>query len=252
MTHAGRPARCGLELGAAPVTWLVADVADVPAELDWLGDHERARLAQLRVPKRRGDFLLGRWTAKRAIAAYLGGAAPPVATIEARAAPSGAPEVFIAGEPQPIAISISHSAGRGLAIVTSGAWGAERAGAAGIGCDLERVEPRSPLLVEDYFTLDEAARVAAAPAALRDRQITLIWSAKESALKALRVGLRADLRRARVSLGRDAIGPSSDWRALRVAVDGARDALAGWWLERDGFVLTMVGAALAPPHPRPA
>ena len=248
--------------------WLTQDRGDLPGSLDWLADDERARLAGLRIAKRRDDFVLGRWTAKRAIAARLAPAgALALEAIAIRAAADGAPEAFLDGAPLPVTVSLSHSAGRALAAVGD-------PGAA-LGADLERVEPRSALLVDDFFTAEEAALVAAWPPGARDRAITLIWSAKESALKARRTGLREDPRRVRVRLdgGGDAPGTASGiapgtasgiapgvvsgiasglaagaaWRPLRIAIDGERGELAGWWRDDAGHVLTIVGEGLAAP-----
>jgi len=224
-------------------SWLTQELSDLPASLTWLGPHEHAWLERLHVAKRRRDFLLGRWTAKRAIAAHLAPATPAAAAIVIRAAGDGAPEAFLDGTPLPLVVSISHSDGRALAVVRS-------AGPA-IGCDLEHVEPRSQGLVDDFFTPAEAARVAACAPAQRDRVITLIWSAKESALKALRVGLREDPRHVCV-IGDDAGSrePADAWLAMRVAVIGTGQSLAGWWRSDDAFVLTVVGdAVVSPPVP---
>lgn len=70
-----------------------------------------------------------------------------------------------------------------------------------LGCDLELIEPHSDALVADYFTADEQAMVARTLAADRSRGLDLLWSAKESALKGLRVGLRLDIRCVSVTLG---------------------------------------------------
>ena len=48
--------------------------------------------------------------------------------------------------------------------------------------------------VEDFFTEPERESILPTEDALRDRHVALIWSAKESALKVLRVGLRRDTR----------------------------------------------------------
>ncbi len=219
----------------ATVTWWTATAAELPHELDWLATEERARLAGIAIAKRRTDFLLGRWIAKRAVAARLPGA-PRLPAIAIRAAADGAPEAFLAGAPLPLALSISHSAGRALAAV--------RAAGAALGADLEHVEPRSPLLVDDFFHDDEAAWVAACPGAERDRAITLVWSAKESVLKARRSGLREDSRRVRVELG--ALVPADGaWRRLAVVIDGA--AFEGWWRDDAGYVVTVASDALADP-----
>ena len=222
------------------VRWLACDRGDVPDGLDWLAPDERARLEAFRFAPWRADFLLGRWTAKRLIAGVFPGAG--LAAIAIRAAADGAPEAFADGAPLPLTVSISHRAGR--ALVAVGDLGAA------LGADLELVEPRSALLVADFFTAGEAAEVAACLPAARDRAIALIWSAKESALKARRTGLREDPRRIRVEADRIAAAPDGAWRALRIGVDGG-PALAGWWRDDAGHVLTIAGAALATDPPRP-
>ena len=231
----------------AEVGWLTQSMPDLPSGLDWhaqkwLADEERVRLAAMRIAKRRADFALGRWTAKRAIAAWMA-TAPPLDALAVRAAADGAPEAYLGGVRLPLTVSLSHSAGRALAAV--------RDGSAALGADLERGEPRSPLLVDEFFTSDEAARIRARPADDRDRAITALWSAKESALKARRSGLREDPRRIGVELGLDAAGaPDGAWRAMAIAVDGSPAGLTGWWCDDAGYVITVAGEQLAAPPRR--
>jgi 4'-phosphopantetheinyl transferase len=68
-----------------------------------------------------------------------------------------------------------------------------------VGCDIELVEPRSAAFVEQFLTAAEGRTIAAAadPALAAN----LCWSAKESLLKALRVGLARDLRELEVRAG---------------------------------------------------
>jgi 4'-phosphopantetheinyl transferase len=117
-----------------------------------------------------------------------------------------------------------------------------------IGCDLEVIEPRSRRFVLDYFTDAEAAEVAAASRSDRDLLANLVWSAKESALKALRTGLRRDTRTVEVRV--DSVPEEDAWGRLRV--DAGRDGgLVGVWrrLPPD-LVLTIVGSApIAPRNP---
>src|SRR5271157_5582736 len=170
------------------VYWLEQAEADVPAENDWLSASEAARLNAMRFAKRRADWRLGRWAAKRAVAAYLDvpGHRQALANIEVHAAPSGAPEVFILNTAAPATISLSHRDGTALcAVAPSGA---------ALGCDLEIIEPRSDAFVADYFTAEEQALVARVSLEDRPRLLALLWSAKESALKALHEGLRLDTR----------------------------------------------------------
>jgi 4'-phosphopantetheinyl transferase len=193
---------------------------DLPAGDGWLHPNEAARLAGMRFPKRRADFRLGRWTAKKAVAEYLK-LAEPLEAIEIPAAPDGAPEVSIRGRPAEVAISISHRGGRALCAVAP-------AGTA-IGCDLELIDPHGDAFLADYFTPEEQGMVRRA--ADRPALETLLWSAKESALKALRQGLRADTRSVAVHL----TAPPE----LTVECEDGR-LLKGYWQIEDRWVRTVV------------
>jgi 4'-phosphopantetheinyl transferase len=224
------------------VHWLLLAAADVPATDEWLAPAERARLAELRVPARRADWRLGRWTAKRAVAARLPPSGPPPspAAVEVRPAADGAPQVLVGGSPAPLAISLSHRAGMAVCMVAP-------AGAA-LGCDLELVAPRSDAFVADYLTVPERAAVQSAAAAEQPLLVTLVWSAKESMLKALRTGLRLDTRW--VAVDQPAAAGPGRWRPLTVRHPATGQAAHGWWRHDAGRVLTMV-ATPPPAVPRP-
>jgi 4'-phosphopantetheinyl transferase len=143
-----------------------------------------ALLASFRFPRRREDWLLGRWTAKQTLVSYLGlaGAASELATIEIRRSAGGAPEAFIGGRRGSVSISLSHRAGIGLCAL------APICGP--LGCDVELVEPRAESFVDTYFTAEERESILGAAQPERNGLIAFLWSAKESVLKALGVGLR--------------------------------------------------------------
>src|SRR5271165_470275 len=186
------------------VYWLEQAEGDVPAENDWLSASEAVRLNAMRFAKRRADWRLGRWTAKRAVAAYLDvpGHSQALANIEIRPAASGAPEVFVLKTAAPATISLSHRDGTALcAVAPSGT---------ALGCDLELIETRSDGFVADYFTAEEQALVARVSSEDRPRLLALLWSAKESALKALHEGLRLDTRSLTVSLPEGSATPKPD------------------------------------------
>ena len=171
---------------AMDVYWLEQTEADVPAENQWLSAREMCSLHCMRFAKRRNDWRLGRWTAKRALAACLNLPSDPsaLANIEIRAAPSGAPEVYLLNQKSSVTISLSHRSGTALcAVALSGT---------SIGCDLEMIEARSKAFTADYFTVNEQSLVEQTPAEEQPLLVTLLWSAKESALKALHMGLRLD------------------------------------------------------------
>lgn len=212
--------------------WLTRSLPDVPEGVAWLGSREREAAAGLR-GRRLQDWRLGRWTAKVAVAAWLDAGA---GRIEILAAPDGAPEVWLDGKPAPLSLSLSHRAGRALAVVAPAP--------ATIGCDLELVEPRSDAFVREWLTADEQRSLWPLGGPARDLAANLLWTAKEAAAKVRREGLRLDLRRAAVQVGRAGTG----WRPLTVTwPEGG--ATTGWWREDDGWVMTIAGAP-APGVPR--
>lgn len=235
------------------VYWLEQTEADVPPENDWLSASEMARLNGMRVPKRRNDWRLGRWTAKHAVAAFLNLPAEPCSLmgIELRPAASGAPEVFIANKPSRIAISLSHRAGVAVCAV------APPPGV--IGCDLEAIEPHSNAFVLEYFTTEEQELAARMTEEDRPQLLALLWSGKESALKALRAGLRLDTRSLSVlpvlalrrqnedgqwcivdsNLGVPSSDDFSGWRPLHVRCTTGQ-VFHGWWQHAGNLVRTIV------------
>ncbi len=248
------------------VYWLEQTAPDVPDDNEWLTARELVQLNSMRFAKRRAEWQLGRWTAKLAVAACLQLPADlhSLASIEIRPAPSGAPETFLGNQWAPVTISLSHREGKAICAV------APDRGT--LGCDLEVIEPHSDAFVADYFTPEEQALVAQGAPADRPWLVTLLWSAKESALKALRDGLRLDTRCVIVTLG-DALrtqneeeevcvsgefikdsafaarqaDSASDWRPLQVR-HFHDQTFFGWWQQTGNLLRTVVAA---PPPARP-
>jgi 4'-phosphopantetheinyl transferase len=224
------------------VVWLSQGMADVPADEGWLSPREAAVVARMRFPKRRSEFRLGRWTAKNAIVRVRG--RPPVPeelrAIEIDRASDGAPAPLVAGRPAEVAISMTDRADQAVCVV--GPPGA------GLGCDLELVEPRSGAFVADYLTARERRMVGeAATDEERHHLANLVWCGKESALKILRTGLRRDTRSVEVSL--PPAPAVSGWSPLLVrAAEGP--AFPGWWRRYGAFLLTVAATRpFDPPHP---
>ena len=216
------------------VPLVVLDVAcKLPRGDEWLRPTEQAILRRFRVPKRRRDFRLGRFAAKRAMALVAGceGTLAP-RRFEVRPAPGGAPQAFCDGAPLAVALSISHSDGWASAAV--------QRGTGPLGCDLERIESRSSAFLEDYLTPGEQALVASAPESERALRATLVWSAKEAVMKALGEGLRL----APASVGVvPAIHPMSEtgWRSFSVSAPPTAAELRGFWRVVGELVLTVAG-----------
>jgi 4'-phosphopantetheinyl transferase len=234
------------------VYWLEQAEADVPAENRWLSAREMVALDSMRFAKRRNDWRLGRWTAKCALAACLNLPSDlfALANTEIRAAPSGEPELYLLNQKSDVTISLSHRSGTALcAVALSGA---------SIGCDLEMIEARSNAFIADYFTVNEQALVERTPAEQRPMVVTLLWSAKESALKALHVGLRLDTTSLDVKFAEELLPPSEQdrqdlplvpkpaanpdkWRPLHICYLRGQ-AFRGWWRHANHMVRTVVSA----------
>jgi 4'-phosphopantetheinyl transferase len=220
--------------------WLSQRRADVPAGDAWLGAAELAVHAELTFDKRRADWRLGRWTAKRALAVWLG---VPPARVQVLAGFDGAPEAWLDGGRLDVSISLSHRGDRAIAAVS--------ARPAVAGCDLELLEPRSDPFVREWLAPQEQAVLYESDPAARILLANLFWSAKEATAKVWRAGLNLNVRRAQVTLTGDGPGVVQGacgvWQPLCVDwLDGARPSTSGWWRADDGWVIVIAG------HPAPA
>ncbi len=212
--------------------WLSRTSADLPENDDWLGPSEKAFLARLRFPKRREDWRLGRWTAKIAVCGSLfPQSLQALSSLEILQSSDGSPEVFIDGLHADCSISLSHSSGAGLCVVAPGSMA--------LGCDLEKIERRDTELISDHFTADEIKRVRDGSSVDGILMINLIWSAKESALKALREGMRRDTRSVEVT-SLDLPDNEDLWSPMVVSCQETGRIFRGWWLVVKGFVQTVV------------
>ncbi|HSK25846.1 MAG TPA: 4'-phosphopantetheinyl transferase superfamily protein [Jiangellales bacterium] len=237
------------QAATGPLRWTARGEHELPTTDAWLAPAESARAAGMRFTKRRTEYLLRRWAGKQAVAAAAGLPTDVggLARIEVANRPGGAPYVVVGGAPLRLDVSLTDRAGWAVCVV-----GADLSR---VGCDLELVEPRSAAFVADFLTAGEQEYVAACPSHQRDAVVNLVWSAKESALKVLRTGLRRDTRSVDVLLGRDddidAAGALADagtgWHPLTVRpAEGG--ALPGWW-RRDGAFLLTVAADRPLPVP---
>lgn len=240
------------------IPWLVQSAADLADLVDGrvpeglLSPDEAARLTSLRLPKRQRDWLLGRWTAKQLAQVWYAdrtGEQLPLDQFVIENDPDGAPAIRLDGarERLPASLTISHSHGHALCAILdlglriSPAEVPNPRSTISVGADLEHVEPRELSFVLDYFTADEIAAVHAAPPAARETLITGVWSAKEAALKALRLGLAVDTRRVTCRLSPP---PADEWAPFEVYLAPQMTnvspwTLRGWWRVWGEYVLTM-------------
>jgi 4'-phosphopantetheinyl transferase len=229
-----------MESTVSSVGWLVQTLSDVPDDESWLGPYERSVLVNLRFAKRRDDWRLGRWTAKRAIQT-----SNPVSesldlsAIEIRAASDGAPEAYLNGRPALLSISLSHSHGLGFCVIGPGDNP--------LGCDLEFIEPRTLDFIDDYITTDERDSLKNLDPHHRAVFATVLWSIKESVLKVLREGLRRDTRDVLVRY--DGNPDSEGWNLWTATCAGCVHGFAGWWSQRNGFIQSVLATRqIEPPY----
>ena len=166
---------------------------DQAARDHYLSPAEGGRFAELKVAKRRLEWLAVRIAAKRLLRESFFGAEAAIVPYHAISIgndPLGAPVVTVMGNSAPPPrLSLSHSAGQAVAYLAPGPeWRP--------GVDIEAIEARDPSFAATYFTADEQALAAADPAP--DACLTAIWAVKEAMLKALGIGARVDLRELQV------------------------------------------------------
>jgi phosphopantetheinyl transferase len=206
--------------------------SSLPEDDGWLSPAEREVLAGLRFPKRIRDWRVGRWVAKHAVLGALGAGALSLDAVEILASPGGAPSprVLAPGSWSPVSLSLSHSGGVGFAVAISDVIR--------VGCDVEEVTTRSDSFLQDYFTELEWTWVTAHPEE-REWRAMLIWSAKESALKALSEGLRLDTRAVEVTVPGGMTDQPTSWLPVTVRIPGGKQ-FPGCWCRVGDFVWSVV------------
>jgi 4'-phosphopantetheinyl transferase len=202
---------------------------------DFLSVEEKKRLSELRFQKRRLDWLRGRWTAKKLLLQAdpaCGGL--PIQAIQVANEPEGAPYLLIEGSRRyPWTLSISHCGPYALCALAENR----------MGCDLEHIERRPDIFVEDFFTRTEVQRVRDSPQGeLRSILVNLVWSMKEAVLKSIGKGLRLDTRMVEVDPPHDlsleeALEPG--WKPVQVLSPAISQPIAAWWQLKNDYVLTL-------------
>lgn len=219
------------------IRWLVQTVVDHPdltatrPPAGLLTPVEREHFEGYLSPRRRRDWLLGRWTAKRLVQTHVAatdGFSPGLNTFTIENEVNGAP--FVASYNSsvwrgysdgrlPLVLAISHSHGYAFCAICSDDSGEVR-----LGVDIELVEHRQGGFVEEFFTIPEQKILDTTNPDRRDFLITATWSIKEAVLKATHLGLRADLRSVECVVHSV---PFSHWTPRRVIIQSGVRAESG-------------------------
>jgi 4'-phosphopantetheinyl transferase len=212
------------------IYWITQTTEDLPEKLNWLHPSEMDVLTSFRFAKRKNDWLLGRWTAKKAVRAFLRNSHTDLSLeyIRIVSAADGAPEAFWQGDKLPVLISLSHT--HRTAMCTIASPGIK------LGCDIEKIEDRSELFIKDYFTKQEKSTITSLGKEKLPLWTNMVWSAKESALKALRTGLRIDTRKIDIEFFPGTI--ENKWYKLKGIYYEDQMRFYGYWQYQKDFVLS--------------
>ena len=150
----------------------VIDLTNLPPADVVLSLREQAYFNTLKFPKRRNEWLGGRFALKQAVARVLNVA--DIAQIEVLPHATGKPQLQVREKPAPLACSITHSNGFAVAAVS--------ADEKFIGIDLEKIEHRMAAWATDFFHPDELTGNT-------DEFLTALWTQKEALVKLLGTGL---------------------------------------------------------------
>jgi phosphopantetheinyl transferase len=192
------------------VSYTLQDCISDPVK--YLNNTELFDYQKLSVPKRQMEWLASRLLVKQLVRESVeNGRLLQYRSIEVRKETSGVPYVYLKGTGRIGWLSFSHSnSGVFAAFSTNNnTW---------FGVDIEYVEARSPLLFEDFFTKNEFDTVNALDGTEKDKLANLVWSAKESYLKATEKGLQMDTRRVEI-LQSTAPSMTPDWTPIEMLVN---------------------------------
>jgi 4'-phosphopantetheinyl transferase len=195
----------------------------------FLNPEELQEWNRFKIPNRRDEWLASRWLAKQVILRSTGQPEARANTIQIMRDVSGKPRAAERGEPCG-SLSLAHTAGAALVGFSMDAGSV-------FGCDLEKIAQHSAAFLSDYFTDDERDWLAGQ----QDLALTgsLLWSSKESVLKALGRGLSVDTRQVECQPWKESPVHTAGWQQFDVRVMNFPAEFPVLWRVVDGFVLTV-------------
>jgi 4'-phosphopantetheinyl transferase len=177
----------------APISWpgpcllWQVDLDAAPTDASSLSEVERARAARFVFPRDAQRYVAAH-AALREILSAQTGIAPE--RLEFSEGEFGKPSLVGQSD---VHFNLSHSHSIGLIAVNHGAE-------VGVDVELARTMSDAMALAATCFTSGEIRMLQATPAAARDRAFLIGWTRKEAAIKALGLGMSADLQSLEVGL----------------------------------------------------
>ena len=147
------------------------DLNSLPPADEILSKREASFYQMLRFPKRRDEWLGGRFALKEAVCQIV---QINQKEVELLPSPTGKPILLLKGETSSMAFSITHSHGWAVAAVSPDI--------PFLGIDLEKIEHRIDAWAKDFFHPSEITGTG-------DSFLTALWTQKEAVVKLLGTGL---------------------------------------------------------------
>lgn len=145
--------------------------SDDPLGLRWLGQEERDRFERYKIPEKKQEFLASRLYGRSIFAQWLDA---PIDSIACSA--NGPPQILVHGDQIPDAVSLSHSNGLGVYVLSESGIS--------LGVDLEYSQvARSVGWERTFMTHMELEELEHIPPDVRPEVILDLWMVKESAYK---------------------------------------------------------------------
>ncbi len=190
-----------------------------------------------RHPERHRQWMLGRATAKYLL---MQRATPLDLSIQASndfeilRNPNGWPQLQDRhGRNLPVSLTISHRDELAFSAVCRDNLG-------NLGADIEIIAPKNASMLEDFYTPEERNWIQSQASPHQALTATLIWSAKESILKAIKTGLMENTKIIRLIPNEDVSQPGNRWNQIQAVI--RQQTIPVWWtiLNKHNLCITLV------------
>jgi phosphopantetheine--protein transferase-like protein len=194
---------------------------------------EQGEYSRFKVVKRQFEWISSRIISKNMIHQILKGEKLYFPDIRIQKEETGQPYIYITGQGRLEGkFSLSHSNGYVFC-------GYSPSKELMFGLDLEKIEEHSLAFIQDYFTPQEIELYNSLDGNDKKEYTTCVWSAKESVLKTLGIGLSIDTRKVEI-IPSDDSSRLTGWNFCSVKLENKVNFIMSvYWQKIDGFIRTI-------------
>ena len=207
---------------------------EYPKTLDkYFSLEEQAEYSRFKVIKRQFEWISSRIISKKMINQILKGEKLNFPDIRIKKEETGQPYIYITSQGRLEGkFSLSHSNGYVFC-------GYSLSKELMFGLDLEKIEAHSLEFVQDYLTSREIELYQSLDGNDKDEYTTMVWSAKESVLKTLGLGLSIDTRKVEI-IPTDDPSRLIGWNSCLVKAENKMNLnMNVYWQKKNGFIRTI-------------